>query len=290
MFGLLNINKPSGITSRGVVDAVQRIVRPAKAGHAGTLDPLASGVLIVCTGAATRLIDYVQRMPKRYTGTFLLGRRSETEDIEGDVVELDDPPQPTREQIEDILPRFLGQIEQRPPAFSAKKIGGKRAYKLARQGKQVELPPNKIRVDEIRLAAYDYPELTLDIVCGSGTYIRSLGRDIARALQTEAVMSALVRSAIGEFRVEEACSLDDLSPETIGELLLPARSAVRALPAVEVTGDEIRLLVSGRTIENRTGAIGEEIAAMDATGRLVAILAPAEVHRLRPVRNFPRGE
>src|SRR3972149_1595212 len=122
--GILNINKPAGLTSRRVVDMVQRLVRPAKVGHAGTLDPLATGVLVVCVGAATRLIEYVQRMPKSYVGTFLLGRQSPTEDVEGHVVELPNPPIPTLEQIHQAASNLTGNIFQRPPAFSALKING----------------------------------------------------------------------------------------------------------------------------------------------------------------------
>src|SRR5690606_6420881 len=138
-FGLLNINKPVGQTSRWVVDRVQRLVRPAKAGHAGTLDPLASGVLVVCVGQATRLIDHVQQMPKRYRAEFLLGRTSDTEDTQGEVVELVDPPIPTHDAIIAAASQFVGEIMQRPPAYSALKVDGKRAYALARKGQAVEL-------------------------------------------------------------------------------------------------------------------------------------------------------
>src|ERR1051325_1327760 len=171
MFGLLNINKPSGITSRRVVDRVARLVKPHKAGHAGTLDPLASGVLVVCVGQATRLIEYVQRMPKRYRATFLLGRSSPTEDIEGDVSELPGAPQPSLDQIEQAARGMLGQLAQRPPAFSAVKVDGRRSYDLARAGRAVELAPRTIEVHAIALVGYSYPQLELDIRCGSGTYV-----------------------------------------------------------------------------------------------------------------------
>src|SRR5437868_5550844 len=139
MFALLNVNKPAGITSRDVVNRLQRLVRPAKVGHAGTLDPLATGVLVVCLGQATRLIEYVQQMPKTYHGTFLLGRESDTEDIEGDVKELPNAPRPSRAEIDAALPQFVGRIEQRPPAYSALKVGGERAYDKARRGEAVVL-------------------------------------------------------------------------------------------------------------------------------------------------------
>ena len=197
--GLLNLSKPAEMSSRQAVNLVERLTRPVRAGHAGTLDPLATGVLVVCVGAATRLIGYVQRMPKRYQGTFLLGRQSPTEDIEGDVIELADAPIPTREQVVAVAARFIGRIDQRPPAFSAVKVAGRRAYELARQGRQPEWLPRPVVIHSIEVAAYQYPELILDVACGGGTYIRSLGRDLAESLGTAAVMSALVRTLDRQF-------------------------------------------------------------------------------------------
>ena len=199
MFGLLNVHKPAGITSRDVVNRIQRVVRPVKVGHAGTLDPLATGVLVICLGSATRLIEYVQRMPKHYRGTFLLGRKSDTEDIEGEIEVLDAAPQPSIDEIHAALPQFVGTIRQRPPAYSALKVGGKRAYQLARAGQEVQLAARPIEVYSLSLQHYEYPEIVLDIQCGSGTYVRSLGRDLADGLGTGAVMSALERTAIGDF-------------------------------------------------------------------------------------------
>src|SRR5688572_23208926 len=139
LFGILNINKPSGITSRDAVNRVERLTRPVRCGHAGTLDPLASGVLVICVGSATRLVQYVQRMPKRYRATFLLGCQSPTDDVEGEITQFEAANQPTRMQIEAALPSFLGEILQRPPDHSAVKVAGRRAYSLARKGKPVDL-------------------------------------------------------------------------------------------------------------------------------------------------------
>ncbi|MBI3464903.1 MAG: tRNA pseudouridine(55) synthase TruB [Planctomycetes bacterium] len=285
MYGLLNINKPSGVTSRHVVDVVARLVRPAKAGHAGTLDPLASGVLVVCVGPATRLIEYVQRQPKQYRGTFLLGRESPTEDIEGEVTLLADPPIPTREEVIGVLPRFVGQIEQRPPAFSALKLSGKRAYDLARAGKDVQLEPRTITVERIELVRYEYPELVLDIACGGGTYVRSLGRDIAAAIGTAAVMSSLVRREIGDFRLDDSCQLSELNAGTLKGHLLPATAAVSALPKVALTADQAARVGRGLPID-LPDAIGDEVAALDSTGQLLAILARQPDRRYRAVRNL----
>jgi tRNA pseudouridine55 synthase len=287
MFGILNLNKPQGVTSRDVVDVVQSLVRPAKAGHAGTLDPLAEGVLLVCVGPATRLIEYLQQMPKQYRGAFLLGRRSDTEDVTGTVVELADPPQPTRAEIEAALEPFVGEIEQRPPVYSAKKVRGQRAYKLARAGKRPRLASRTVRIDRLDLVSYNYPELELDVTCGSGTYIRSLGRDIGQALGSAAVMSRLARTAIGEFRLEDAVHPDDLTRKNVREHLIPAARAVASLPQLNVDDEEESTIAQGRTIERDELPSAGEYAALTGEGRLVAILAPREGEGLGPTRYFP---
>jgi tRNA pseudouridine55 synthase len=280
--GLLNVNKPGGCSSRRVVDRVERLVRPEKAGHAGTLDPLATGVLVICVGQATRLIPYVQQMPKQYHATFLLGRRSETDDTEGELTEIVGAPLLAAAEIERTLPQFLGDIEQVPPAHSAVKIGGRRAYKLARAGKPPDLAPRTVTIHRLAIRSYHYPELKLDIECGSGTYVRSLGRDLAAALGTGAVMSALERTAVGGFHVESALALDDVSPETLRQHLQPALAAVPNLPRFSVTDDQVGALRHGRPIafDGGTASTGGEYAAVDVAGELVSILRekrPAEL-------------
>jgi tRNA pseudouridine55 synthase len=285
--GILNINKPSGMTSRSVVDIIQRLVRPAKAGHAGTLDPLASGVLIVCIGAATRLIEYVQRMPKSYVGTFLLGRQSDTEDVEGKVEQLLNPPVPDMQEIQCAATKFTGEILQRPPAYSALKVNGRRAYKLARKGEQVDLQPRPVTVYRIVVRSYCYPELVLKVDCGGGTYIRSLGRDLAESLGTAAVMSALTRTAIGNFRLEDAHEPNKLTKENISGRMLPMMRAVEHLPRLELSADEIAEVQHGRTIARRiSNADAAELAGVDEKGHLIAILGRLEGGLLRPTRNF----
>ena len=286
LFGLLNINKPQGITSRDAVNCVQRLVRGVKVGHAGTLDPLATGVLVIGLGPATRLVEYVQRLPKRYEATFLLGKTSDTEDIDGHVVELDHPPCPTRDELEALLPCFVGVIDQRPPAFSALKVAGQRAYALARQGQPVVLQPRSITVHQLTLRSYEYPVVRLSVSCGSGTYIRSLGRDVAHALGTAAVMSALERTAIGDFCVAEACGVEDLTRESITAHLLPARRAVSQLPTVQLTLAETHRLAHGMAIQNRWQTAEPELAGLDEVGNLVAILTPHGEDAIRPLRNF----
>ena len=286
MFGVLNINKPAGITSRDVVNHVQRRVRPHKVGHAGTLDPLATGVLVVCIGQATKLIEYVQRMPKRYVGEFLLGRCSETEDVEGDVELIDDPPIPSRQDLAETIPKFVGKIQQRPPAHSAVKIDGKRAYALARAGQDVEVQPREIEVHALEIVEFDYPRLVLDVHCGSGTYVRSLGRDIAESLGTAAVMSRLKRTAIGEFHLEQSTEIAQLpNRDAIEQTLIPSRMAVAALPEVTLGAQELDLIAHGRFVDV-PDISSDEIAAVDEAGLLVAVLARQRGSEFRPAKNF----
>ena len=180
--GVLNVDKPVGVTSRDVVNQVVRLVRPAKVGHAGTLDPLATGVLVVCVGHATRLINLVQEGRKRYRGRFRLGQTSDTDDVTGNVQPAGDWSGITKTQLEAELVEFIGQIQQVPPQFSAVHVQGQRAYDLARRGVAVELTARPVEVFSLQLTAFEPPDFELDVVCGSGTYIRSIGRDLGTRL------------------------------------------------------------------------------------------------------------
>ena len=286
MFGLLNLDKPAGLTSRDAVNRVQRLVRPLKVGHAGTLDPLATGVLVVAVGQATRLVEYVQRMPKTYRATFLLGRTSDTDDIEGVVIELPEAAEPSEAQLRAALPQFVGTIEQTPPAYSALKVAGRRAYDLARRGQAVELASRPVEIQAIDFLGYAHPQLDLRIRCGSGTYIRSLGRDLARSAGTGAVMSALRREVIGPFTVEQAVPVSSLTFELISRSLLPPRLALGDLPQVTVNADAIRRLSRGQSIASRGEVDAAEIAAVSESGELVAILAARPGGNWSPAKNF----
>jgi len=264
-FGILNINKPAGLTSRRVVDRVAGLVQPEKAGHAGTLDPLATGVLVLCVGRATRLISYVQERRKEYRATFLLGRRSNTDDVTGDLVDVPMDAPVTRAQIEELLPRFTGDIEQVPPQFSAVHVNGRRAYKLARKGQSVEIAPRTVTVDRCRLTGFAETEFELDVECGSGTYIRSIGRDIGELLGCGAVMSELVRTRIGVYPLETAVELDALTPESLAEALLPPLTAVEHLPQFECSGPQLREFTFGRTVRWDESVILSDGAMVAAT-------------------------
>ncbi len=285
-YGILNLNKPVGMTSRRAVDCVQKLARRLKAGHAGTLDPLASGVLVVCVGAATRLIEHVQRMPKSYRAIFLLGRQSPTEDVDGEVVALADPPVPSGEEIAAAAARLTGTIEQRPPAYSALKIDGERAYARARRGESLEMKPRTVHVYRLDVLDYQYPRLELAVECGAGTYVRSLGRDLAQSLGTAAVLERLVRTTVGEFRIEAGIDPRRLYPHNWTAHLLPARMAVSDLPAIALSGAELAEVGHGRTI-HRPEASYERVAGLDPTGELACVLIPTGGGRLRPELNLP---
>ncbi|WLD12235.1 tRNA pseudouridine(55) synthase TruB [Planctellipticum variicoloris] len=272
--GLLNVHKPEGWTSRDVVNRVQRLVRPAKVGHAGTLDPLATGVLVVCIGSATRLISFVQDSPKRYRGRFRLGLSSDTEDITGNVTVRGDAGPIRRADLESLLPEFTGEILQRPPAYSALHVAGQRAYDLARAGQAVDLAPRPVRIDRLHLSDFALPDFELEITCGSGTYVRSLGRDLGERLGCGAVMTALVREAVGAFELSSAIAADPLDLDAIKAALAPCRAAVAHLPSVTIPADALLALRQGKPLAAappERSEIGRQVAILSEAGDLLGI-------------------
>jgi tRNA pseudouridine55 synthase len=238
----------------------------------------------VCAGNATRLIGYVQRMPKRYRGTFLLGRSSASDDTETTVTFHDDAAEPTQVELEAALPGFVGRIAQVPPAYSAVRVAGRRAYELARRGVVPTLESRWIEVYSLAIVHYDFPELVLDIECGSGTYVRSLGRDLARAVGTEAVVSALERTAIGPFCAEEGIVVAGAESADLAQNLQSPLSALDALPRVKLTAEQGHDLRYGRPPRIPLPAAAE-YAAVDSDGQLLAILRPKGEHWF-PAVNF----
>lgn len=222
--GLLVVDKPVGPSSMGVIRVVRyRLHRGKrfKVGHAGTLDPLASGVLLVCVGKATKQIASFMNTEKRYLATVDLSAFTSTDDAEGDREEVPVETPPTRGAIEALIrDSFIGEIMQAPPAFSAMKVDGRRAYSLARKGKTVELEPRAVQVHAIEVTDYEWPLLTLDIRCGKGTYIRSLARDVGRALGTGGSLAHLRRTAVGSYTIDQAITLDDVPDPLTQEHLL----------------------------------------------------------------------
>jgi tRNA pseudouridine55 synthase len=281
--GVIAIDKPPGVSSRRVVDAVAAALGSKAVGHAGTLDPLAQGVVVVCVGRATRLVDFVHELPKRYHGTFLLGRASPSDDLETPVEEEAAPVRPTAAAIAAALPAFRGPILQRPCDYSAVHVAGKRAYRLARQGRDFELAAKPVRIDRLEVTAYDWPRLGLDIACSSGTFVRAIGRDLAVAVGTRAVMETLVRSAVGPFEREAAVPLAAVTAETVRGRLLPAAAAVAHLPQVTVDAATIGLATRGGLVDLGPTA-ADCVAACDEAGDLVGILRRHDSgrHRLRP--------
>ena len=290
MFGFLNINKPTGLTSRRAVDAVKKRVRPAKVGHTGTLDPLASGVLLVAVGPATRLAQFVLEQTKSYDATYRLGVTSTTDDTEGEIQPVENAPAITRDQLAAALDAFRGEIDQVPPEFSAVKVDGRRAYRLARRGRSVALQPRKVAIHELELLDFAYPEFRVKVRCGSGTYLRSLGRDIGRALQSGAVMTALVRTEVGTARVEEAIELDDLQRPEWKSSLMPPQAALPHISTARVSREQIERLGHGLLLDqaelDSNAADDQRLLALDDRNRLMAILMKHDTDRYRPAINF----
>lgn len=275
--GLLVLDKPRGMTSRAVVDTVVRLVGRAKVGHAGTLDPLASGVLVVCIGSATRLVEEVQRLPKSYRTVVLLGARSDTLDADGRVVHENDPHIPSRPEVEAAIGPLTGDVDQVPPDFSALRVGGRRAYDLARAGNLVGLAPRKVRIDRIEILSYEWPRLELRVDCGSGTYIRSIARDVGESLGCGGLVEVLVRTRIGPFVLDDAVDPARLTADSLPHHLRPAIDAVANLPRLVLEPDQVAAVAGGRQIAalepgaaDATAPSGM-IALVDGAGRLVAL-------------------
>ncbi len=293
--GVIPVDKPPGVTSRRVVDVVARAARSRACGHAGTLDPLASGVVVVCLGSATRLVDLLHEQSKAYEAEFLLGRSSPSDDLETPVEEEAAPRVPSGAEIEAAAAALRGTILQRPCDYSAVHVEGKRAYRLARKGRAVEVAPRPVHVARLEITAWEWPRLAVEVECSSGTYIRALGRDLALAVGTRAVMASLRRTRVGPFTAGAATPLDALSPETLALALRPPLDALPHLPVTRLEGalldravrggllDDAELARGADLADRAPGAAGR-VAAIDAEGALVGILARLEAGswRLRP--------
>jgi tRNA pseudouridine55 synthase len=287
--GLLVLDKPGGMTSRDAVDRAERwFPRGTRVGHTGTLDPLATGVLVLCLGTATRLTEYVQAMRKTYRAGVRLGARSDTDDADGTVTPAAVGRPPDRDAVEAGLRTFLGEIDQVPPAYSAAKVTGRRAYDLARRGEEVSLRPRRVHVYGLDVLAYDYPRLDVEVRCGKGTYVRSLARDLGERLGCGGYVEALRRTRVGPFAVEDAVSLD-VEPAAARAKLLPVSAAVSELPRVTVGAAEAARLRQGQVVPVAGLPAGAtEVAVLDAAGGLIAV-GPADRERglVRPGKVFP---
>lgn len=268
--GWLILDKPLCITSTQALGRVRWLLNAAKAGHGGTLDPAASGILPLAFGEATKTVQYVMDARKRYRFTVRWGERTSTDDAEGEVL-ASSPVRPSLEQINAVLPRFLGEISQIPPAVSAIKVDGERAYDLVRAGETVELKARIVRIDSLELLEIiNENEASFEVACGKGTYVRAIARDMAQLLGTEGHVCALRRLQVGRFSEKDAISLDSLEQKVHNtpaeQLLLPLETALDDIPALVITEQEAQRLRLGQRIS---------LLQMSCKDRLLAL--PADV-------------
>lgn len=279
----LLLDKPVGITSNRALQQAKRLCGAKKAGHAGTLDPLASGLLVVLFGEATKFAGPLLEDDKAYLATVKLGERTATGDAEGEVLQRR-PVTATQAQVQDILSRFRGEIDQIPPMYSALKSEGRPLYELARRGETVVRKPRRVRISRLEAPRIALPEVDLDVRCSKGTYVRTLAEDIGEALGTGAHLSALRRTASGAFRVADACTLEALEampPAERSQRLLPLPELLRGLPRTELGGEEETRFRNGQAL-----AFGGEagIVGVFGPGGHVIGLGHAEAGVLRPMR------
>lgn len=286
--GILNIDKPAGMTSHDVVARVRRLAHIKRVGHAGTLDPDATGVLLVCLGTATRLAEYLAAAGKAYRATLALGATTTTEDASGDVLTRADAGGVGEPALRAVLPRFVGEIEQTPPMVSAVHHEGRRLYELAREGVTVERAARRISVDCIDLRDFtpgDGAQAILDIECGKGTYVRTLCADIGAALGVGGHMAALRRTRVGAFGVDEAVPLAALTEENLPDHLLPPAEALPEMPAHRLRdAGERDDIAHGRAL--RTELPPETVAQIVDDGGELLALARSDGERLRPFKVF----
>jgi tRNA pseudouridine55 synthase len=289
MDGVLVIAKPAGPTSHDVVALVRRLAATKRVGHGGTLDPFASGVLPLFLGRATRLVEYHLGDRKGYRATVCFGASSTTDDLEGELTPTG-APAPSRAAVEGALAGFIGPISQRPPAYSAIKVAGRRAYAMARAGEHVELASREVTIHRLELLDWDgtdpeRPIAVVDVECSAGTYIRALARDLGEAVGGAAYLGALVRTASGPFRLDGAVSLERAreaaagGTERLAALLLPVDAGLDEIPELVVTDDEVRAIARGQFVRPKSIDVTGLVAAgpdapiriRDTAGRLVAI-------------------
>lgn len=285
VFGFLNIDKPPGMTSHDVVAKVRRGLGVKKVGHAGTLDPMATGVLVICLGAATRLSEYVMQSAKGYHARLHLGITTDTYDADGEVQLVRDAAHITREVVEAALPAFQGDIQQIPPMYSAIKQGGRKLYDLARAGETVEREARAVRIDLLHIVDWSQPEFTLDIVCSAGTYIRSLAYDLGELLGVGAHLTGLTRTASGYFTLENAVPLVALLADDHWRAsIIPPHAALSAWPSVHLDAAATDHILHGRAA-HLDSAISGLAFAYGPTGNLIAIVQAGD-GRLLPHKVF----
>ena len=277
MNGFLILDKPQGLTSHDVVARARRILGTRQIGHLGTLDPLATGVLPLAIGMATRLVEFLEADRKTYAAVMELGTETATQDAEGEVVARRPVPDLGREEVEAVFAAFVGRMKQCPPMYSAVKIGGVPLYRLARKGLEVEREAREIDILELKITEFALPRIVFEVQCSKGTYIRTLCQDLGRALGSAAHMTALRHLRSGVFTVADSVALDDLKADTP---LLPLTAGIGGLPRVEVTEEAERKLCHGipprlsHVVGDISGLEGEGWVALMRQNRLLAVAVP----------------
>jgi tRNA pseudouridine55 synthase len=275
--GILNIHKASGMTSHEVVARVRKLLRQKRVGHTGTLDPLATGVLPICVGQATRVAEYLSESGKAYQAEITFGTVTDTYDAEGTVIRTANTNTLTLEHIENLLPRFLGSQMQVPPLYSAIKIQGQPAYKHARAGEELTLEPRAVEITQLHIVDWQHPKLTLDVECSKGTYIRSLAYDLGEALECGAYLTALLRTRSGPFSIEQSLTLEQLADAIeqgqIATCLFPADYALQHYPAIYLDEETAQRVLHGNAFHYQLDtAISQPLARLyDPIGHFFAI-------------------
>ena len=274
--GALVVDKPVGMTSHDVVQAIRNGTGLRRAGHTGTLDPRASGVLVILVGPAVRLSEYVSASDKRYQAIIRLGGSTDTFDAEGMVTPTIDPVSVTEAQFEEALKTFIGEIEQTPPPYSAVKVQGRKAYEMARQGEEVDLAPRKITVHHLEVLEWTPPEVVIDVHCSSGTYVRSLANDLGVMLGCGAYLVGLRRTKSGRFSLRDSVPLRKLQEAfTAGnwyQYLIPAAEALGDWPAVELNPDEVEGVRHGHRVKVVGDPAETKVRGVSTQGELVALM------------------
>jgi tRNA pseudouridine55 synthase len=289
--GLLLLNKPAGLTSNRALQKVKRLLRARKAGHTGSLDPAATGMLPLCFGEATKVCAYLLHADKTYRVSARLGEKTDTADADGQVIETASVPAMTEQDWQKVLGRFLGESQQIPPMYSALKVDGKRLYELARKGEVVERKPRTIRIDELSLLEAKGSRLVLRVKCSKGTYIRTLVEDIAEAAGTIAHTDSLHRESVGAFRAEDMLDLSkaeewaEKAPELLRERLLAPDIALLDMPAVEITDEQVAQFVQGQVVD-LPEATGGEVRVYGSYEQFIGVGELGSDGRLAPRRVF----
>jgi tRNA pseudouridine55 synthase len=275
--GVLVVDKPVGMTSHDVVQAIRNGTGLRRAGHTGTLDPRASGVLVILVGPAVRLSEYVSASDKRYQAIIRLGAKTDTFDADGKFTQSSQPINITEQQFEEVLKTFIGEIEQTPPPYSAVKVQGRKAYEMARKGEEVELEPRKITVHHLEVLEWAPPEVVIDVHCSSGTYVRSLANDLGEKLGCGAYLVGLRRTKSGRFSLRDAVPLRKLQEAFQAgnwyQYLIPAAEALGDWPAIELNPDEVEGVRHGHRVKAEPDTpVGKRVRGVSTQGELVALL------------------